>query len=128
MQVRELSSILKVVLEYLFFKVIVLTQKPPTAWREGDKKGKSRSTEQLENTEINNNRDSVPREPRSRVSPANRSVERREGSVGRREGSVGSSKGEYYITPKPTEIVLPTVDLKESKNKVTKHHLDDSEA
>lgn len=96
-----------------------MAQKPPSAW---DKRNKSRQMEQLDNTETNYERDSFSRDqPRSRASPANRSVERR-------DGSLGNSKGEYYITPKPNEIVLPAVDLKESRNKVTRHHLDDTEA
>lgn len=39
-----------------------------------------------------------------------------------------TSKVTYEITPKPTEIAFPQVDVRDHMNYVTKHHLDDTEA
>ena len=37
-------------------------------------------------------------------------------------------KSRYSITPKPTEITLPTTNPRLNRNTVTRHHLDDSQA
>ena len=39
-----------------------------------------------------------------------------------------TSKVSYEITPKPTEITFPQVDVRDNRNYVTRHHLDDTEA
>lgn len=83
-----------------------LTQKPPTAWKETEKKSSDRRGHRLDNIE-EINEPTFEKESRNRISPSNR---------------------ERSITPKPNEITHSRIEPRDSKGSFTRHHLDDSEA
>jgi len=97
-----------------------LTHKPPSAWREAEKKASERRGNHIEELGDVNFEKEAREHAKTRVSPSNRYFERQ-------EGSVGSSKGERSITPKPNEITH-SGEVKEYRNSITRHHLDDTEA
>jgi len=97
------------------------SQKPPSARKDIEKRGSELRVSQLES--IQEREDRMSREQnKGRLSPAHRYIEWQ-------EGSVGPTKDEYGLTPKPNEILFTGIEPKgSSKNIVTRHHLDGSQA